>query len=39
MKFLKQSDYIGYLITKLPKHVKISMQTSPNSFLQSIVLK
>ena len=37
MKFLKQSDYIGYLITRLPKHFKISMQTSPDSFLQSII--
>ena len=33
MKFLKQPAYIGYVIAKLSKLVKISMQTYSDLFL------
>ena len=39
MKFSKESTYIGYVITKLSKLVKISMLTSSDSFLLGILQK
>ena len=39
MKFLKLANCIGYVIAKLSKYVKISMQTSSDSFLLRILLK
>ena len=38
MNFSKQADYIGYVIPKLFKHVKICLQFSSGSFLQRILL-
>ena len=37
MKFLKQATHIKYMIAKLSKFVQISMQTSLDSFLLSIL--
>ena len=34
MKLLKEADYTEYLIVKLSKYVKISMQTFSDSCLQ-----
>ena len=36
MKLLKQADNIGYVIPELLKYIKINMQTSSGSSLQSI---
>ena len=35
-KFFKQADYIGYVIAKLSKYVKINMDTSSDCFLQKL---
>ena len=37
MKFLKQADFLGFVIAKLSKHDKISIQISLNFFLQKIL--
>ena len=39
MKFLKQADCIGYVITKVLKYVKISKRTSSNSFFTEFSFK
>ena len=39
MKFLKQTNYIGYVIAKLSKHIKISMKTSSDFFFTDDSLK
>ena len=36
MKFLKQANYVEYVIAKLSKYIKISMQTFSDSILQTI---
>ena len=36
-KFLKQTAYSGYVIAKLSKYVKISLQTYSDSLLQRIL--
>ena len=36
-EFLNQADYVRYAIAKLWKYVKINIQTSSDSFLQSIL--
>ena len=39
MKFSKQADYIGWVTATLSKYIKISIETSSNSFLQRILKK
>ena len=36
LNFLKHADSVGYMIAKLSKYVKISMQTSSDFLLQRI---
>ena len=39
MKFLKQTTYVSYVITKLSKSVQINKRTSSDSFIKRILWK
>ena len=39
IKFSEQADYIGWVTATLSKYIKISIETSSNSFLQRILKK